>query len=206
MAWHEQMVTIPVEDEGLVLEGVWQSGSVRGAVVAPPHPELGGSLDDPVVNEIAYGLYRCGYASLRFNWRGVGASQGLITSDWGAAERDYSAAVEHVASTLDAPITATGYSFGAATAMRIALVDSRISDVVLVSPPASMIKQLAIEEFAGPIRVIVGGSDPFASVEDLSSLLVPLPNAALDVIPKADHFFRGSGLAELTQLLRSAAG
>ena len=206
MAWHEQMVTVPVEDEGLVLEGVWQSGSVRGAVVAPPHPEYGGTLDNPVVNEIAYALYRCGYASLRFNWRGVGASQGVVTSDWTAAERDYQAAVEHVASTLDAPITAAGYSFGAATALRIALREPRVSDVVLVAPPVSMIKSLAVDEFAGPIRVIVGGSDEFSPVDELSSILVPLPNANLDVIPKADHFFRSAGLAELSQLLRAAAG
>ena len=205
MAWHEQMVTVPVEDEGLVLEGVWQSGNVRGAVVAPPHPEYGGTLDNPVVNELAYSLYRCGYASLRFNWRGVGASQGLVTSDLVAADRDYAAAVEHVASTLDAPITAAGYSFGAAAALRTALRDTRIADVLLVSPPVAMIKSLAVDEFAGPLRVIVGGSDSFSPVDQLSSLLLPLPNATLDVIPSADHFFRDAGLSELSQLLRASA-
>ena len=69
------MVTVPVEDEGLVLEGVWQNGD-RGAVVAPPHPLYGGSFDNPVVNEIAYALHRLGQASLRVHWRGVGASPG----------------------------------------------------------------------------------------------------------------------------------
>jgi hypothetical protein len=86
--WHEQAVTIPLAAQGLVLEAVWQAGDHKGAVIAPPHPEYGGSLDSPVVNEIAYGLHREGYASLRFNWRGVGAS----SATWSGRSRAPSSA------------------------------------------------------------------------------------------------------------------
>src|SRR5262245_15907211 len=125
MSWKEQMSPVPVPGTHLVLEGVWQKGSGRGAVIAPPHPEYGGSLENPVVSELAYGLYKAGIASLRFNWRGVGASQGSRTGDWAAAEADYLAAVEQVATTTGSPVLAAGYSFGAATALRVALRDSR---------------------------------------------------------------------------------
>ena len=113
------MVTVAVASGGLVLEGVWQKGAGRGAVIAPPHPEYGGSLEHPVVSELAYGLYKAGIASLRFNWRGVGASQGRVSGEWKAAEEDYSAAVEQVAATMPPPIVAAGYSFGAAAALRV---------------------------------------------------------------------------------------
>jgi alpha/beta superfamily hydrolase len=200
--WHEQSVTIPLASQGLVLEGVWQAGEHKGAVIAPPHPEYGGSLDSPVVNEIAYGLHREGYASLRFNWRGVGASQGRLSGDVAAAIEDYEAALAHLERTLPRPIIGAGYSFGAAIALRVATRNPRIRELVLVAPPPAMLRDLALEKLGRPLRVIVGSEDAFAPVGELAELLDPLPGAELRVIPGADHFFATVGLAELSQLVR----
>ena len=104
MAWKEQMVPIVVPGAGLTLEGVWQKGEGRGAVIAPPHPEYGGSLEHPVISELAYALYKAGVASLRFNWRGVGASQGVTSGEASAADEDYLAAVEQVFETTRSPV------------------------------------------------------------------------------------------------------
>ena len=196
------MVTVPVRDEGLVLEGVWQSGDPPAAVVAPPHPLYGGSFDNPVVNEIAHALYRQGSASLRFNWRGVGASQGRTTGDLGAAERDYRAALELVVENSGAPVTAAGYSFGAAAAMRVALHDDRVAKLVLVAPPVELLKALDLERLQKPVRVVVGANDAFAPAEELSELFGPLPDARVGVIPDADHFFVQSGLGALARELQ----
>jgi alpha/beta superfamily hydrolase len=205
MAWKEQSVPIPVAGSGLVLEGVWQKGDRRGAVIAPPHPEFGGSLEHPVLSELAYALYNAGIASLRFNWRGVGASQGRITGDAGAADEDYLAAVDQVVETTGAPLViAAGYSFGAATALRVGLRDPRVAELILVAPPVAMIAPLALADFRGPVHVIVGGRDSYAPLDELSALLEGLPNANLDVIPKADHFFSSHGLAELVELVRTS--
>ncbi|MBM4337668.1 MAG: alpha/beta fold hydrolase [Deltaproteobacteria bacterium] len=204
MAWKEQMVPIVVPASGLVLEGVWQKGEGRGAVIAPPHPEYGGSLENPVVSELAYALYKAGVASLRFNWRGVGASQGAISADAAAADEDYLAALEQVCETAGVPVIASGYSFGAATALRVGLRDPRVAELILVAPPIGMIETLAIDDFGGPIHVIVGGRDTFAPIGRLSSLFEGMANANLDVIPKADHFFASHGLAELVELVRSS--
>ena len=68
----EKMVAIPLGSDGAALEGIYLSGpdgAASGAVVAPPHPLYGGSMDSPVVNEIAYACQKAGHASLRFNWR-----------------------------------------------------------------------------------------------------------------------------------------
>lgn len=204
MAWKEQMVPIVVPGEGLTLEGVWQKGDRRGAVIAPPHPEFGGSLEHPVISELAYALHKAGIASLRFNWRGVGASQGVISGAPKAADADYLAAVEQVFETTGAPVIAAGYSFGAATALRVGLRDTRIAELILIAPPVAMIESLALDEFRGPVHVIVGGRDAYAPLGPLSALLEGLPNANLDVIPKADHFFATHGLAELVELVRTS--
>ncbi len=204
MSWHEQMVTVPIGDGRVTLEGVWQSGSLRGAVIAPPHPEYGGSMDSPVCNELAYGLYKSGIASLRFNWKGVGASQGVRSGDLEAAEEDYAAALEHTAQSAELPLIAAGYSFGSVIALRCAMGDPRVRDVLMVAPPVAMLEALPLDQFGRPLHVIVGGQDTLAPVDKLSALISPLPNANLDVIPKADHFFASGGLAELPQLVQSA--
>jgi alpha/beta superfamily hydrolase len=185
------------------LEGTWQSGVAGAAVVAPPHPEYGGSMDNPVVNDLAHAFFEGGLASLRFNWRGVGASQGRVSGDPGAGEVDYRAAVDHLAATHPGRITAAGYSFGAAIAIRVALHDARLRRLVLVAPPAGMLESLPLEKLGRPIHVIVGGRDPFGPVDALLERF-DLPDARIDVIPEADHFFASCGLAELHALARSA--
>jgi alpha/beta superfamily hydrolase len=203
--WKERATTIPVAGEGIVLEGAWQTGQRGVAVVAAPHPEYGGSLDNPVVNDLAHAFFKEGLASLRFNWRGVGASQGRVTGDPSVGEVDYRAAVDHVAEAQAQaqPITAAGYSFGAAVAIRSALHDARLRRLVLVAPPERMLETLPLQKLGLPICVIVGGRDPFAPVDSLLESF-DLPNARVDVIPEADHFFATCGLAELHELARAA--
>jgi alpha/beta superfamily hydrolase len=206
MSWKDRGVTISVPGEQIVLEGVWQGGFDRAALIAPPHPEFGGSLDNPVVTELAYGLYKASWSSLRFNWRGVGASQGTATGDLEAADADFSAALRHLVETVEAPVLGAGYSFGAATAIRIALRDPRVRDLLLVAPPASMVQTLPLHELRGELNVVSGSEDLFSPPEVLSEILSPLPNARLEVITGADHFFAVHGLADISEFARTAAG
>jgi hypothetical protein len=202
----ERAVAIPMREGALALEGTYVAGAGdAGAVIAPPHPLYGGSMDSPVVAEIAHACSRAGLATLRFNWRGVGASQGVRTGSLAAAELDYSAAVMHLHRTIDAPILGAGYSFGAVAAARVGLRDPRIRALLLVAPPYDMIRELPLESLGKPLHVIVGDHDRFAPLDLLSELLAPLPHARLEVIPRADHFFATTGLAELHQAARAAA-
>jgi alpha/beta superfamily hydrolase len=72
----ERSVAIPT-GSGLVIDGLYHRG-VRGpaCVIAAPHPALGGSMTVPAINELAWALTRAGHPTLRFDYRGVGASQG----------------------------------------------------------------------------------------------------------------------------------
>ena len=204
-AWKEQGVTIQLPADDLVLEGVWQAGSRGGGVIAPPHPMYGGSLENPVVNEIAFGLYKCEIPSLRFNWRGVGGSQGEATGDPEAALADYGAALEHLVDTVGAPVAGCGYSFGAAAALRMALADYRVARLLLVAPPLQMMEGLALDELEVPIHALVGGQDQLAPAGPLSELLSPLANARLEVIPGMDHFFASGGLSQISEFVAAAA-
>ena len=201
-----ERTSVAVDGEGLALEAVWQAGPERAAVVAPPHPLYGGSLDNPVCVELARALHAEGFAPLRFNWRGVGASQGDATGDFEAARRDYRAALDHATGALAPPALASGYSFGAAAALRVALDDARVGALLLVAPPAAMLAEMPLEGFAGPLRAVSGDRDEFAPPAELAEQIGRAPRGRLRTVPGADHFFSLGGHDELARLAREAAG
>jgi alpha/beta superfamily hydrolase len=196
----ERMVNVPWRDapeaslEAIFVAG--EPGDGRGALVAPPHPLYGGSLDSPVVSEVAYACGRAGLASLRFNWRGVGASAGAASGDPRDADADADAALAHLAETVPGPLLAAGYSFGAAAVLRAARRWTRVERLVLVAPPPSL---LGDDPFAGLERrvlVVAGTRDGVAPPAAIEPLLRSAPRAQLAAVADADHFF-GTGLAAL---------
>ena len=84
------------------------------AVIAHPHPLFGGSMDNKVVQTLARAFVACGWTAVRFNFRGVGASQGEHDEGRGEAH-DMRAVIEQVAA--DGPLAIAGFSFGAFVAI-----------------------------------------------------------------------------------------
>ena len=207
----ERMVAIArpgTPDESL--EGVFRPGAAgaeRGAVVAPPHPLYGGSIEAPVVNELSWAAAKNGIASLAFNWRGVGASAGAPSGDEACADEDYGAALAHLAESVPGPIVACGYSFGSAAAVRAAEGDAtgRIDRLVLVAPPPALIAPERIADLSQQVLVIAGADDTLVPKDVVSMALLDAPGITLEVIPRADHFFQ-SGLALLGQLVQHWLG
>jgi alpha/beta superfamily hydrolase len=200
----ERAVTIAASALEGDLEGIFVAGTVPetgGAVIAPPHPLYGGSMESPVVSELAYACARVGLASLRFNWRGVGASAGGTSGEPKAADEDYAAALAHQAETVAGDLVACGYSFGACSAVRSAAASARVRRLLLVSPPPTLLDTEALRAFGGPVLVTVGEADELASPRTLSDLVDGNPGARLEVIPETDHFFL-TGLAELGRIAR----
>jgi alpha/beta superfamily hydrolase len=184
------------------LEGIFRAGSsleAGGVVVAPPHPLYGGSMDSPVVNELAWAAAQNGLASLRFNWRGVGASAGEASGEAGDADADYASALDHLEETVTGPLVACGYSFGAAAAVRAAAGRARVDRLVLVAPPPALIDPAAIAASGRRTLVLVGQADRLAPPAALSQALADAGEIRLEVIPRADHFF-AAGLADLARL------
>jgi alpha/beta superfamily hydrolase len=173
----ERSIVIPCE-EGLALEGVYVSGELGGAVVAPPHPLYGGSLESPVVGEVSHACALAGRASLRFNWRGVGASAGERSGEAADALADYRAALSELAASVEGPLLAAGYSFGACAAVAAAVTEPRVRQLVLIAPP------------------------PASALEPL---VAQAESRSLEVIPEADHFFM-DGLADVGRHVREWLG
>lgn len=184
------------------LEGRFTPGSSAGAgaVVAPPHPLYGGTMSNPVVVAVAAGFTEVGVATLAFNYRGTEASEGHPTDDPAAAEDDYSGALEALAGRVPGPYLAAGYSFGARTALAVAAGEPRVRGAVLVAPPVDLVGPDDLVAFTGPVLVIVGDRDAYAPLNRLHAWLAARPDATLEVIEGADHFF-GSGTAAITALV-----
>jgi uncharacterized protein len=201
----DKMIAIAMPDAPWALEGIWSGapgGDPGGAVIAAPHPLYGGSMDSPVVAELAWACQSSGYVTVRFNWRGVGASGGEVNGDPALADADYAAALTYLEETAPGPILAAGYSFGAATAVRVARRSPRVRRLVLVAPPPALLDSDALAGFRGSALVVVGSHDSFAPTRELAQLLGERDRRRLEVIPGADHFF-ATGLADISRLARA---
>jgi alpha/beta superfamily hydrolase len=194
-------VTIPGENGEPALEGIWLGAGERTAIVAPPHPLMGGELSNPVVQALAMGLGAAGSRSLLFNWRGTGESGGDASGDPDQAERDYLTALG-LAARAGAEVIAAGYSFGAAAALRIGARDARVRYVVAVAPPPFMLEGYPVERLGGACTIIAGERDAVARATELSSW-AERAGARLEVLPDADHFF-GQALGRISEIARDA--
>jgi alpha/beta superfamily hydrolase len=168
-------------------------GSVEAArggfVICHPHPLYGGDMDNPVVLRAAEVTQAAGYATLRFNFRGAGASEGV--HDKGRGEQDdVKAAMGALASRLPAasPVGVIGYSFGAWTAARA----TRPGDAALglIAPPIGMFDFAFLPPAAGRVLLVAGTRDTYCPVEALHRL-AESAGAEERLIEGADHFFFG---------------
>jgi uncharacterized protein len=203
------MISLPEDPTlapGSALEGLWlpargDEGERGGAVVAAPHPLMGGSMESPVATELGIATSDQGYVSLRFNWRGVGASAGLPSGETLHADTDYCAALDFMEESVDGPIVACGYSWGAATAARVATQRSRVRKLVMVSPPAAMLDGDSLKSFGHPILIITGDRDEYVPLEPLKELISGIEGVSLEVLEGVDHFFM-AGLADIGRITR----
>ena len=173
------------------LEGLWKPGDpprLGSAVFAHPHPLHGGTLHNKVVFRAARALTAAGYDTLRFNFRGVGASEGR--HDRGEGERDdFRAAVEEAVRRGGRPVVAGGFSFGSAVALAAIAGDPRIAAFVGVGLPVATYAGRSWGLPAVPAIFAVGENDPYGPPEMLRRALGPA--ARIVVVPGADHFFEG---------------
>lgn len=158
------------------------------AVVCHPHPEYGGDMDNPVVTAIADALAADGVAALRFNFGGVGRSQGGYGG--GPAEvRDVRAAVDALGAELAGlPLAIVGYSFGAWVGTLAATEGAPVARVVAVAPPIALAGASFGAGLGVPLAVVVGDRDQFCPLAGLAGLGAP---AERTIVVGADHFFAG---------------
>ena len=162
------------------------------AVVAPPHPELGGTLHDRVVYHATQGLTRAGCAVFRFTFGGAGASEGTFTGGEGERE-DFRALIDAaVARYPGLPVWAVGYSFGAWIAADVGASDPRVTQLVAIAAPVTSYDFDAVARAGKPVFLIHGERDHLCPVKAAQRLYGTLAEPReLVVIDGADHLFDG---------------
>ncbi len=192
---NEQPVTFI--SDGLTLEGLLtlpSAADARAAVICHPHPLYGGSMHNNVVDAILGALWLLGYSTLRFNFRGVGRSEG--EHDGGPGEAvDAGSALKFLLAQpgvrADGAVMA-GYSFGAMVALRAGLTAPEVAQIVAVALPVGMADLSSLAASPKPVLLVSGDSDSYSSVRALTELKTRLGEAArVEVIEGADHFFGG---------------
>jgi uncharacterized protein len=154
-------------------------------------------------------MWRLNWATLRFNFRGVGQSEGEHSGGSGEAD-DAAAAVHFLARELaisSQKIVLAGYSFGAMAALN---ATSRLTDIgalMLIALPLRMTQADALQQFKAPVILAAGDHDNYCPPAQLQAIHQALgPRAQLKIIRGADHFFGGyeEELADaLEDMLRS---
>ncbi len=174
------------------LEARFIPGTVAaGVVITHPHPLYGGSMSNNVVWTAARAFGDRGWSTLRFNFRGVGASTGAY-GDGLAEVEDVTHAAAYLASRVPGPCFLVGYSFGAAAAARALLMGLTVAGSVLIAPPIAFMDLAFLPETPGLSLIVAGDQDDLCPLADLKNLCRRLkPPVELKVVSGADHFFGG---------------
>lgn len=187
------------------LEAIWQPSSAKGGkavVICHPHPLYGGAMGNKVVTTLARAWREMGYGVLRFNFRGVGKSEGQ--HDYGKGEQDDLLAALNWLETTQSPkaYDLAGFSFGAwvaaATAERLP-VERSSERLLLVAPPVHYEGFMSLHPSL-PTLVLLGDDDEVVDPEAVKQWVATRQiRPVLQCFPGAGHFFHG----QLIQLKES---
>jgi len=180
------------------IEGRFQPSKMKGApiaIVLHPHPQFGGTMNNKIVYDLFYAFAQRGFSALRFNFRGVGRSQGSF--DHGAGElSDAAAALDWVQSvTPDAKSCwIAGVSFGAWIGMQLLMRRPEIEGFISVAPPANRFDFSFLAPCPSSGLIVHGDSDRVAPLKDVETLVSKLKTQKgivieQSVIAGANHFF-----------------
>ncbi|MCE2807918.1 MAG: alpha/beta hydrolase [Actinobacteria bacterium] len=181
--------------DGLSLEAelIVPDGARAAVVLCHPHPQQGGNMTSLVTSELFRSLPSSGLAVLRFNFRGVGTSEG--THGFGVGEAlDIVAALDAMSVECPTlPLFVSGWSFGADTSLSV--LDPRITSWLACAPPLRVLPLEDLSAAAGadprPKLLIVPEHDQFRDPESVIEATAAWLNTEVVAVAGADHFFVG---------------
>ena len=187
------------KSKGVTLEGVIASpqglsGAFPGVVVCHPHPLFGGNMDNELVVAVCRALVEEGFAALRFNFRGVGGSEGSFTK--GTDEREDVAAALRLLRQWPGVdrkrLGLAGYSFGASMVAAGLERYKAASAFTFISPPLTSLDRQEIGRNLRPKLFIVGDRDRLVPCSSLKQRVESL-NGTVELyeVEGADHSWRG---------------
>ncbi len=173
------------------------SPAIALALICHPHPQFGGTMDNKVVQTLAKSFVELGFATMRFNFRGVGKSEGSFDDGIGETE-DAAAALAWAQTHLgtSVPLVAAGFSFGCFVQTRL-LSRSQPDQLVLVGPA---VNRFEIPKVPKDTVVIHGEEDDVVPLSEVMNWARP-QGLPVTVFPGAGHFFHGR-LTELKTVVK----
>jgi len=185
---------ILMEVRGFNLEAgisIPSGGPSGGAIICHPHPQYGGDMYNNVVFGVKAAFDAAGFATLRFNFRGVGQSAGRLAGPEGDTE-DLVSIIENFRKMkgIDPDKSGlAGYSYGAMIALGACGEAAGVASVIALSPPVGIFPMEFMSQVNCPLLVITGDRDAFCPLDKIRKMIPP--RASLDVIKGADHFYFG---------------
>ena len=188
----EERVTI--ESDGARIDGriAVPADAASAIVFCHPHPAYGGDMHNSVVLAVLGTLAERGWATLRFDFRGVGASSGTL-GDRPGELADAAAALDLLRRRCDAKrMVLGGYSYGATVALELGPGRDDVDALLAVAPPFSMFPADGLPEANKPLALIAGDRDEFCDSASFAAAAARFGPLAQSVeVPGADHFWFG---------------
>lgn len=180
--------------EGIIAQPEEETGLLPAVVICHPHPLFGGNMDNNAVFAVSAALADRGFATLRFNFRGVGNSEGTHTK--GELEhQDVLAALDLIKAwpKVDRQkIGLAGYSFGSSVLLGHAGFSRKAKAFALISPPLRALESTPLKTNKRPKLVIVGDRDRLVQSAQLPIVLQSFTQTpASQIIAGADHGWSG---------------
>ena len=181
------------------LEALLNTGAAAApfcALVCHPHPSGGGTMHNKVVYHTMKAISSFGLPVLRFNFRGVGLSEGAFSHGVGEQE-DVRSALDWLHQAFHLPILFAGFSFGSHVGLRACCSDDRVAGLIALGLPVEAAGRLYTYDFlpscTAPKLFLTGAEDPFAPRQLQQAILATAtaPSSAY-WIEGADHFFQGT--------------
>jgi hypothetical protein len=180
------------------IEGRFQPAKRRNAPIAlvlHPHPQFGGTMNNQVIYNLYYMFAQRGFAVLRFNFRGVGRSQGAF--DHGSGELSDAAAALDWAQTVHPDARAcwiAGFSFGAWIGMQLLMRRPEVEGFISIAPPANLHDFSFLAPCPSSGLIVHGDVDKVVPLKDVQGLVDKLKTQKgivieQQVIEGANHFF-----------------
>jgi len=175
---------------------------LRTVIICHPHPLYGGTMSNKVVTTMAKTFQEMGLNTIRFNFRGVGKSEGIHNGGVGETDDVITIANWTNETCPEDALWLAGFSFGGYVAARAA-TKLHPEQLITVAPQVSRFTDLPIPEIHAPWLIIQGEKDEIISPESVYAFVeTTKPSPTLARLPNAGHFFHGQ-LAELREALRS---
>jgi len=194
-----------VNADGLVERG--RAAGVRAAVVlAHPHPQYGGSMHTKVVYQAAKAFARIGCAVLRFNFRGVGLSEGSYADGIGELA-DFRAALDFMHQRYpSARLWSGGFSFGSWIGLTAGTSDPRVSTLIGLAPPLARYDFEPVRVSTKPKFFVQGEFDELCPLKQMQQFYARVEEPKeLVVVDGADHLFDGKTI-EVGEALEDLLG